>query len=157
MSAVGTAQAFTTGLSIPPANTVPFPIGTKEPPPGTHNPLPEYDLGTPNAFRTNPLPREITQSLVDNPNELLTAALAGQTVNEFVLLTVDTTDAGGVENIPFLVSNADAASLSAVFAIEHIEQSGEPFLQLQYSQTVLLDFGGTSYPHVAVGTLIKAF
>jgi hypothetical protein len=157
MSAVGTAQAVASGLNIPPANTVPFKIGTAEPKPGTPNPLPEYDLSTENRFRTNPLPPEITQALVDNPNVLLTAALVGQTVKNFVLLTVDTKDAGGIENIPFLVKNADAARLSSVFAIEHVENSGELFLQLQYSQTVLLDFDGMSYPHVSVGTLIKAF
>jgi hypothetical protein len=31
------------------------------------------------------------------------------------------------------------------------------FLQLQYAQSTLLNFNGMSYPHVTIGTLIKAF
>jgi hypothetical protein len=34
---------------------------------------------------------------------------------------------------------------------------GDPFLQMQYSQISLIDFRGMSWPHVTVGTLIKAF
>jgi hypothetical protein len=34
---------------------------------------------------------------------------------------------------------------------------GVDFLQLQYTQTALLNFRGMSFPHVAVATLIKAF
>jgi len=37
------------------------------------------------------------------------------------------------------------------------DASGNEFLQLQYSQTALLNFRGLSFPHVTVGTLIKAF
>jgi hypothetical protein len=34
---------------------------------------------------------------------------------------------------------------------------GQEYLQLQYSQTALLNFRGMSWPHVTVGTLVKAF
>jgi hypothetical protein len=34
---------------------------------------------------------------------------------------------------------------------------GTEYQQLQYSQTALLNFRGLSFPHVTVGTLIKAF
>jgi hypothetical protein len=37
------------------------------------------------------------------------------------------------------------------------DAAGSEFLQLQYSQTALLDFGGRRWPHVTVGTLVKAF
>jgi hypothetical protein len=53
---------------------------------------------------------------------------------------------------------AIAPSLEPVFAIEVVQgPSGGEFLQLQYSQTALLNFRGMSFPHVTVGTLIKAF
>ena len=34
--------------------------------------------------------------------------------------------------------------------------AGASFLQLQYSQSVLLNFNGLSWPHVTVGTLVKS-
>jgi hypothetical protein len=69
-----------------------------------------------------------------------------------------TPPAGGIGNIPFITSNADAGSVESVFAIETMATpNGQTFLQLQYSQTVLLNFNGMSFPHVTVGTLIKAF
>jgi len=56
------------------------------------------------------------------------------------------------------VANADTLSLESVFAIETVRGPlGAEYLQLQYSQTALLNFGGLSWPHVTVGTLIKAF
>jgi hypothetical protein len=143
---------------IPPANTVPFPIGTPPPPPGTPNPFSEYDLGTPSDFRTAQLPAEITQAVIDDPNTLLRAALDGRALNRVTRLITASTAAGGIGNIPFIVSNANAASLESVFAIEAvIGQQHTEYLQLQYSQTALLNFGGRSWPHVTVGTLIKAF
>ncbi|SIO57756.1 hypothetical protein SAMN05444166_5480 [Singulisphaera sp. GP187] len=143
---------------IPPANTVPFAIGGDAPPPGTKNPFPEYDLSVVSNFRTDPLPAEITQALVDDPNVLLRNALQGQTLTKIIRLITSTTPAGGIENIPFIVENVNAPSLESVFAIETVESSqGNTFLQLQYSQTALLNFRGKSYPHVTVGTLIKAF
>jgi hypothetical protein len=69
--------------------------------------------------------------------------------------------AGGVENMPFLVTNADAAMVFATFWIEKIRD--EPGPQLQYVQTVILNFPilGTntnlSWPHVSVATLRKTF
>jgi len=49
-------------------------------------------------------------------------------------------------------------SLESVFAIETVmSPAGDEFLQLQYSQTALLNSRGLSFPNVTVGTLIKAF
>lgn len=71
---------------------------------------------------------------------------------------VSTTPSGGVQNIPFIVQNADAAFVSAIFWIETVaDPSGGTFLQLQYTQTVLLNFLTLSWPHVSVGTLVKTF
>jgi hypothetical protein len=143
---------------IPPANTVPFKIGGEAPPPGTMNPYPEYDLSAINMFRTDSLPTDITQALIDDPNVMLRNALKGQTLTKITRLITSTTPTGGIGNIPFIVKNADTLSLDSVFAIETVQSSlGTEFLQLQYSQTTLLNFCGMSFPHVTVGTLIKAF
>jgi hypothetical protein len=144
--------------AIPPANTVPFPIGSAPPPPGVNNPYPEYDLGVDTRFRSSPAPAGITQAAIDDPNVLLREALAGQTLTHVTRLITSTTPAGGIANIPFITSNADTLSLTSVFAIETVQgPQDREYLQLQYSQTALLNFRGLSFPHVTVGTLIKAF
>lgn len=143
---------------IPPANTVPFKIGGEVPLAGTKNPYPEYDLGVVNKFRSDPLPPEITQAIIDDPNVMLRDALKGQSVTRIIRLITLTTPGGGIDNIPFIVKNADALSLESVFAIETVQSpDGGEILQLQYSQTALLNFRGMSFPHVTVGTLVKAF
>ena len=143
--------------TIPPANTVPFPFGSQPPPPGTRNPYPEYDLSTPSRFRTPSLPPEITQAAVDDPNQLLRDALEGHVLPHITRL-ITSADQAQIGNIPFIVRNADAISLESVFAIETVQgPEGTEYQQLQYSQTALLNFRGMSFPHVTVGTLIKAF
>jgi hypothetical protein len=160
ISTVGFAEdvVFDKRPTIPPASTVPFKIGSEAPPPGTKNPFPEYDLSVDTRFRTVPTPAGITQALIDDPNVALREALEGHTLTHITRLITSTAAAGGIDNIPFIVSNADALSLESVFAIETVEDpSGTEYLQLQYSQTALLNFKGLSFPHVTVGTLIKAF
>jgi hypothetical protein len=145
-------------IEIPPENTVPFPIGGQAPPPGTPNPYAVYDLATPSPFRTEPLPPEITQAIVDDPIVLLRAALERKQINHVVRLMTSTASAADIGNIPFITRNADAVQVDAVFAIERLEKpDGGEYLQLQYAQTVLLNFRGMSFPHVTVGTLVKAF
>jgi len=80
---------------------------------------------------------------------------------------------GGVENIGFLNStnfsppppvaphdlpNALAADVFAIFWIEEVEhpRGGATFFQLQYTQTVYLNFAGLTWPHVSVATLVKS-
>jgi hypothetical protein len=92
---------------------------------------------------------------------------------------VDVADAsGGIENLPFLKTNADSALVFATFWIEKVTQkSGTQFMQLQYAQFVFLQFPGIlipapagskppvsdrgklnfNWPHVSVGTLQKIF
>jgi hypothetical protein len=157
---VGFAQdvVFDKLPTIPPANTVPFPVGSQPPPPGTPNPFAEYDLGTQTRFRTAPVPPGITGEVICDPNVLLREALQGQTLNRITRLITSTESAGGIGNIPFITVNADAPSLESVFAIEAVQSpAGAEYLQLQYSQTALLNFRGLSFPHVTVGTLVKAF
>ena len=91
--------------------------------------------------------------------QLLAAqASTGQTLTHITRLITSTANAGGIDNIPFIVTNAETLTLDSAFAIETVRgPDGREFLQLQYSQTALLNFGGLSYPHVTVGTLVKAF
>lgn len=147
--------------SIPVINLNPFSIGS---PPGLA-PFPEQNLATVTTFRT-PAPglTGITQAMVDNPNSVLVDALAGQTIVSTVTLQVSTSDlpveGGGTDNTAFLVGgtsgpNANAALVTATFWLETVK--GPPDLQqLQYSQTVLLNFNGLSWPHVTVATLKPA-
>jgi len=71
------------------------------------------------------------------------------------------TTGGGTSNIAFLQGagggpNANTAEVDATFWIEIVrEANGAIKHQLQYSQTVLLNFNGLSWPHVTVATLVK--
>jgi hypothetical protein len=154
---------------IPPSNTVPFPIGSEPPPPGTKNPFKAYDLSSDWKYRTHPLPEGITQEMVDDPINSLRDALRGQTLTHITRLIATTApDGAGVGNIPFITRNADTLVLESVWAIERVlrppdvgwttdPESPNELLQLQYAQTALLNFRGMSFPHVSVGTLTKAF
>ena len=144
-----------------------------------------------------PLPNTILgvpmQDVILDPVKLLTAALSNQVIESMIVINVATVASfpfaqpeqngqpqppknvtingggGGVENIPFLETNADAATVFATFWIEKIKgptpESG--FLQLQYVQTVFLNFpvivpnkppgANLSWPHVSVATLQKTF
>jgi hypothetical protein len=131
------------------------------------------------------------QDIILDPTKLLTAALSGQTISSMVVINIASVSTllqqqpaptpgpqpppknilaginggGGVENIPFLQTNADAATVFATFWIERIKgpTPDADFMQLQYVQTVLLNFPilGTntnfSWPHVSVATLQKTF
>ena len=143
---------------IPPANTVPFPIGGSAPAPGTKNPFRAYYLSAQTRYRTDPVPASVTQAIVDDPNTAVRDALAGHQLKHITRLIVSTESSADVGNIPFITQNANAVSLESVFAIERVQShGGTEFLQLQYSQTALLQFRGRNWPHVTVGTLIKAF
>jgi len=133
------------------------------------------------AQYTNPiLPPNIPIEAVANPNVLLTNAIKGQKIIKTVVLRVHATpvggingtpvtakpgDVGGIVNIPFVVSNANANSMSSIFWIETVqEKGGNKFMQLQYTQTVILDFPvpgpngkpvDIKWPHISVATLIK--
>ena len=151
---------------IPAVSTVPFQTGGSQ-----QFPFPtESVLTNTSSFRTTPLPAGITQGLVDNPNVLLTdenqaAANQGFQIVESVEITVSASGVtaggqaalGAIGNIPFLLPNADVADVSATFWLQRVKNpAGESFLQLQYSQSVLLNFNGLSWPHVTVGTLVKS-
>lgn len=149
---------------IPPANVIPFPIGGSPLPPGSANPYEEYNLSLPSTMRSQPLPPEITQTLINDPNQMLRDTLEtqvnkeGKVLNWITRLITQTADEKAIGNIPFITANANTLNFESVFAIESVTDScGDEFLQLQYSQTALINFRGMSYPHVSVGTLIKSF
>lgn len=107
-------------------------------------------------FANPPLPPGILLPWVKNPNLALLAAIAGQTIVETVVIVISTTPAGGIVNIPFVVANANATQLDAIFWIETVRQpDGTTFMQLQYTQTVILNFLGINWPHMSVATLVK--
>ncbi|WP_309704232.1 MULTISPECIES: heme-binding protein [unclassified Sphingomonas] len=158
------AQGLVTSESRAPqfavADITPFVIGD----PTQKLVFPETNLSIPTEFRSEPsLIAGVTQAMVDDPNSVLQAALAGQDVvsTTNLILTTGPTPiiGGGTANTAFLQGdaagpNADAVSMEAIFWIEQVRQSdGSIVLQLQYTQTVLLDFNGLSWPHVSVATL----
>jgi hypothetical protein len=156
----GTATTAAAGPHIPNTSIKPFTIG---------QPLPEFDfpeqtLTNPTSFRTSGAGLTgVTQAMVNNPNGILQAAIAGQHITATTTLHVNTTDTpvpgGGTANTAFLKGgpqgpNADAANVNATFWLETLQGQSAP-TQLQYAQRVLLNFNGLSWPHVTVATLHK--
>jgi hypothetical protein len=145
--------------TFPPISITPFQING-----GGLVPFPEQTLTTASQFRTAGAGLTgVTQAMVDNPNSVLGAAAAAQVTNTIVL-NVSSEAAtpvlgGGTANTAFLQGgpdgpNADAIRVSSTFWLQTTAGASAPDL-LQYSQTVLLNFNGLSWPHVTVGTLKK--
>jgi hypothetical protein len=162
--AQGTAEVSTGKPIIPEINIIPFGLGGSQPPnsgfPAAEAEFTQLNLGAANAFRE--MSAGITEAIVEDPNSVLREALAGVAVKETTTLAIATTDTpvpgGGTANTAFLqAGNANASVVSATFWIETIEgpAGGPDTLQLQYSQTVMLDFNGLRWPHVTVATLKK--
>lgn len=163
---LATGQSFETPGPPPIAAASITPFRVVDPPaaPGDRQlvPFPESTLTNPPGIqRSDPLPTGVTQALVDDPNTLLTDRIAdqqaaGATITHTTTLVVSTrTKPAGIENIPFLAPNADAVDLDAIFWIEKVQPAtGPAFLQLQYTQTLMLNFNGLSWPHVSVANLL---
>jgi len=102
---------------------------------------------------------------VRNPALALLAAINGQTIIHTVVIVISTAAVAGstgILNIPFVVRNANALQMDAIFWIETVQPAaGDPFLQLQYVQRVILDFPAKPngpiihWPHISVATLVK--
>jgi hypothetical protein len=156
----GTAQTANAAPTIADVSIKPFTIGH----PAQTIDFPEQNLSTATQFRTSGAGLTgITQQMVNNPNTVLRSAIAGQHIQATTTLHVASRDAslpgGGTSNIAFLTGakdgpNAVAARVSATFWLETLQGDPGP-LQLQYSQLVLLNFNGLSWPHVTVATLHK--
>ncbi|MBN3788598.1 heme-binding protein [Burkholderia sp. Ac-20353] len=150
-----------------PESIVPFPVGNPSHPLPAGD-FPEMNLATPSEFRTPPkeIPH-VTQAWIDNPNVVLNSGISGKQVIATTTLLISTRSGkvpatgGGTSNIAFLQGaaggpNADAALVEAIFWIETVRlPDGSTKLQLQYTQKVILDFNGLSWPHVSVATLEK--
>jgi hypothetical protein len=162
VNAQDTALAVTGGAKIDPADITPFAIGN----PAKLVKFPETNLATPTVFRFPQPPQlsEVTQAMVDNPNSVLVNAIKGQNITKTTVRIISTVATpplvgGGTDNTAFLRGaaggpNAQSAQMSAIFWIETVEPPHQPaYLQLQYTQTVLLNFNGLSWPHVSVATL----
>ena len=158
----GTATTANGGPAIAVKGIKPFAIGG---PPTQTIDFPEQTLTNHTSFRTSGAGLTgITQAMVNNPNSVLTAAIAGQHITATTTLHVTTIDlptpGGGTANTAFLKGGADGPNATAVsaactFWLETLQGQSAP-TQLQYTQTVLLNFNGISWPHVTVGTLHKA-
>jgi hypothetical protein len=107
----------------------------------------------------------VLNDVVADPTTVLRAAIQGQTITNTVVIVISTAavqGSTGILNIPFVVKNANALQMDAIFWIETVQPtSGDPFLQLQYVQRVILDFPPTPtaniihWPHISVATLVK--
>jgi hypothetical protein len=91
---------------------------------------------------------------------VLQEAIAAQTITNTIVLRVRATNTKprsiGTANTFFLTENAAADIVTSTFFLETVKKpQGGHFLQLQYTQAVLLDFNGLSWPHVSVATLRK--
>jgi hypothetical protein len=158
--AQGTASASAAAPSFADVSIKPFTIGN----PAARIDFPEQTLATPSHFRTSGVGLTgITQAMVDNPNTVLRSAIAGQQIHATTRLHVSSRDAplpgGGTANTAFLAGaahgpNALATQVTATFLLETIRGDTGP-RQLQYSQVVLLNFNGLSWPHITVATLTK--
>jgi hypothetical protein len=159
--AQGTASTSAAAPVIPNTSIKPFSIGQPTP----EFDFPEQTLTTQTSFRTSGAGLTgVTQAMVNNPNSILQAAIAGQHITATTTLHVTSTDTpvpgGGTANTAFLKGgpqgpNAVAASVNATFWLETLQGQTAP-TQLQYAQTVLLNFNGLSWPHITVATLRKA-
>jgi hypothetical protein len=156
----GTAHTSAGAPAIPDVSIKPFTIGH----PAQTFDFAEQTLATPTQFRTSGTGLTgITQRMVNNPNTVLRSAIASQHITATTTLHVSSRDAtlpgGGTANIAFLTGakdgpNAVAARVSATFWLETLQGDPHP-RQLQYSQLVLLNFNGLSWPHITVATLKK--
>jgi hypothetical protein len=134
----------------------PFPIGVN--PDVEHNPY----LAPYLKFKKAPF-----KNLFDptDPLALLKAAAAGTKIKTTTTLIFDTAILSGhITNIPFVIRQANATRMRAVFWIEELldpDPAGKPQFQLQYAQRVLLDFfpaghpaaGLIKWPHITINTM----
>jgi len=141
----------------------PFPIGL--PSTSLTNPY----LGPYKQFHDHPF-----QGLFDptDPLSLLNGAIAGALPGAVVLetttFTVDSQVSGGIQNIPFVICQANAARVTATFWIQKVRTHGDDDdhntrFVLQYAQRVLLEFfpradgqpGSIQWPHISINTMIR--
>jgi hypothetical protein len=130
INAQGTAFHVGGGPRIDPVDITPFPIGN----PASRIRFPSQ---TASDNATARIPQDLssaptlTQALLDDPNSLLLAHIAGMNIVSTDVIIIDTQSAtvpgGGTDNIGFLVGdngsgpNANAVQMSAIFWIETVQ------------------------------------
>ena len=90
-------------------------------------------------------------------------ALPGAVIKETTTFSVDSAVSGKIENIPFIICQADATRVAATFWIQKVEVGGQIRFVLQYAQRVLLEFfprgdgkpGLIQWPHISINTMIR--
>jgi hypothetical protein len=158
------------------SSITPFRIGSADDGQTNLQHFPEEDLNQASQSRTERARvAKLTPEQLKNPNLLLSDAIAGQKIIRTTVLQLssDAPDqtvrpprpnvGGGADNIAFLQGvgqpptggpNAVAQRVTTTFWIEEIDDgTGQPSLQLQYTQRVLLNFNTLSWPHVTIATL----
>lgn len=154
INAQGTVSVQTGPPTFPIAAITPFSIGH----PGQLQSFAEQNLATSTAFRT-PDPQTLgfdQQTLTDVNNRLRADAKPDVVTTTVISVNTQMPGApdGGVSNTAFLGPNATTSAVSMTLWLQTLQGDPEPTV-LQYSQTVLLDFNGLSWPHVTVGTLTR--
>ena len=171
----GTAtHSVATTPTFDPASITPFIIGMPDDGETGLVPQPvEEDFNSDSPSRTEKKRlATLTPAHLRNPNLFLSDALVKQIVlsTTVLRLTSDTRPAGsvpdaggGTANIAFLTGkgipptggpNAAAPVVTTTFWIEQVrDEHGAEFAQMQYTQRVLLNFAGRSWPHITVSTL----
>lgn len=103
-----------------------------------------------------------------NANSILQFAVKGIKVKKTTELHFDTKfGTGGINNIPFVVKEANATEMIATFWIMELDPIGpgeRPEFMMMYSQTVFLDFFPSKdepgklirWPHVSINSLRKS-
>jgi hypothetical protein len=157
---------------IDPASITPFVIGSKDDGNTGLVHFPEEDLTIDSPSRTDRTRvAALTPAQLKDPNLFLSEAIAGQTIVKTTVLQLSSIApdetiraprpdvGGGTDNIAFLEGkgnpptggpNAVARTVTTTFWIEEL---ADGTLQLQYTQRVLLNFNGLSWPHITVATL----
>ena len=161
---------FTTvpeGPKIEPVISLPFPLADPIP---SLNDVTHATIEDPkyiDPYLHDPLPEECLPKGLDpaatirDPTEVLRAQITGQNFVDTDVIAISTAAPGGIVNIPFVVKNANASQMDAIFWIERVSRPDydgrlADFLQLQYVQRVILDFLDIHWPHVSVATLVKS-
>ena len=169
--------------AVPPkldvASITPFKIGSPDDGvTGLHGFPEQKNVQTPMPSRTDPVHVPgLDDPHLNDPNQFLHDANKGLTFlsNTVLILTSKLNDplspvssrppapapdtGGGTDDIAFLDGTASGPNafvdrVTTTFWIERVrDATGHEFDQLQYTQRVLLNFNGLSWPHVSVATL----
>jgi hypothetical protein len=143
------------GLHVEPGLWLSVPATTDPPVPASVARLASIPHGTTGVGLTN-----VTQSMLDNPNSVLTQD-AVTDITTTTTITVSSVQTpiigGGTADTAFLQGgpdgpNANSARVDATFWLQTSQGASQPNV-LQYSQLVFLNFNGLSWPHVTVGSL----